>query len=142
MDTISAGRRSANMRAIRSKDTAPEMVVRRMLRQLGFSGYRLHRKDLPGRPDIAFIGRKKAILIHGCFWHGHDCSEGARKPRSRQEYWLPKIAANKARDARHESALTETGWKMLTVWECEVDRPDLGHRLRQFLESAALNNAV
>jgi DNA mismatch endonuclease (patch repair protein) len=83
--------------AIRAKDKKPELVVRRALRQAGFTGYRLHRRDLPGKPDIAFIGRKKAILVLGCFWHGHNCRKGLRRPRARQEYWLPKISGNQAR---------------------------------------------
>lgn len=133
MDKISAERRSANMRAIRSKNTAPELLVRRLLREIGFRGYRLHRKDLPGKPDIAFIGRKKAIQIHGCFWHGHDCPEGLRQPRSRLEYWLPKITRNKERDAGHLSALEEGGWGVLVIWECELTRADLRQRIDEFM---------
>ena len=90
MDKLAPERRSANMRAIRSANTLPELAVRRALLENGFGGYRLHRKELPGKPDIAFLGRKKAILVNGCFWHGHDCAEGLRRPRSRQYYWLPK----------------------------------------------------
>lgn len=133
MDKISTDRRSANMRAIRSKDSKPELVVRRLLRRLGLSGYRLHRKNLPGRPDIAFIGRRKAIFVHGCFWHGHDCAEGIRRPRSRQHYWLPKISGNQRRDAKHTHALTDSGWDVLVVWECEVGAEILGSRVRQFV---------
>lgn len=133
MDKLSPSRRSANMRAIRSKHTKPEMVVRQALRAVGFSGYRLHRKDLPGRPDIAFIGRKKAIFVHGCFWHGHQCREGSRRPKSRPEYWLPKIAGNQARDARHQEELKQAGWAMLTIWECEIGWEGLGKRLEQFV---------
>ena len=135
MDKIPVEKRSANMRAIRATNTRPELVVRRTLREMGFSGYRLHRKELPGKPDIAFIGKKKAVLIHGCFWHGHECREGLRRPRSRPEYWLPKITGNQARDARHQAALIELGWRVLTIWECEVRRPDLSERIRRFLES-------
>lgn len=126
--------RSENMRRIRSKDTGPEMAVRRMIRALGFSGYRLHRKDLPGKPDIAFIGRKKAVLIHGCFWHGHDCKEGLRKPKSNLDYWHPKIERNRQRDAVHLEDLARLGWSVLTVWECELrNTDDLMERLRLFL---------
>lgn len=133
MDKLSADRRSANMRAIRSKDTKPELMVRKALRAIGFTGYRLHRKDLPGRPDIAFIGKKKAIFVHGCFWHGHNCREGARQPHSRKEYWLPKISGNQARDARHVADLLNNGWKVLTIWDCEFRHDDLQRRLELFL---------
>lgn len=82
--------RSENMRRIRSTDTAAELVVRRALRSLGYTGYRLHRRDVPGRPDVAFVGRRKAIFVHGCFWHGHDCAEGVRKPKSNQGTGFPR----------------------------------------------------
>lgn len=121
------------MRAIGAKDTKPELVVRRALRQAGFTGYRLHRRDLPGKPDIAFIGRKKAILVHGCFWHGHDCREGLRRPRARQEYWLPKISGNQVRDERHQANLISQGWSVLVIWECEISAPALPKRLDGFL---------
>ena len=83
--------RSENMRRIQGKNTGPEMVVRGLLRTLGYPGYRLHRKDLPGKPDIAYIGRRKVIVINGCFWHGHDCKKGSRRPKSNQDYWLKKM---------------------------------------------------
>ena len=121
------------MRAIRAKNTAPELHVRRELRAAGLTGYRLHRKDLPGRPDIAFIGRQRAIFVHGCFWHGHDCREGLRRPRSRLEYWLPKIEGNQVRDARHAGALEARGWRVMTVWDCELRDPDLADRLADFV---------
>lgn len=123
------------MRAIRAKNTKPELVVRRALRQAGFTGYRLHRRDLPGKPDIAFVGRKKAILVHGCFWHGHDCREGLRRPRARQEYWLPKILGNQNRDERHQANLISQGWGVLVVWECETSDPALAQRLADFLRT-------
>jgi DNA mismatch endonuclease (patch repair protein) len=137
MDKLDPERRSANMRAIRAKNTKPELVVRRALRQAGFTGYRLHRRDLPGKPDIAFIGRKKAILVHGCFWHGHDCREGQRRPQARQEYWLPKISGNQARDERHQANLISQGWSVLVVWECETSNPSLPQRLAGFVGSAS-----
>jgi len=133
MDKISAPRRSANMRAIRSKDTKPELLVRAQLRNLGLTGYRLHRKDLPGRPDIAFVGRRKAIFVHGCFWHGHDCLAGRRRPASRQDYWLPKIAGNQARDARHADALRAGGWDVLVVWDCGARSEELAEALEAFV---------
>lgn len=120
MDTINSSRRSENMRRISSKNTLPELSVRRVIRSLGYSGYRIHRKDLPGKPDIAWIGRKKAIFVHGCFWHGHNCAEGLRKPKSRVDYWLPKIENNKQRDADQIKKLKAGGWKVLTIWECEL----------------------
>lgn len=126
--------RSENMRRIRSKDTAPELQVRALLRYLGFTGYRIHRRELPGKPDIAFISLRKAILIHGCFWHGHDCKEGARKPKSNVGYWLPKIEGNRKRDAEHLAELHRTGWQVLTVWECDLpERELLAARLTGFL---------
>jgi len=126
--------RGENMRRIRSVDTVPEMAVRRTLRQLGHTGYRLHRRDLPGKPDVVFVGRKKAILVHGCFWHGHDCAEGSRKPKSNQDYWLPKIERNRERDAVNELRLADAGWSVLVVWECEIrDADDLARRLEALM---------
>jgi DNA mismatch endonuclease (patch repair protein) len=126
--------RSENMRRIRSKDTGPEITVRKLVRGLGFTGYRLHRKDLPGKPDLAFVGRKLAVFVHGCFWHGHGCKEGLRRPKSNAGYWLPKIASNVERDASHVSKLVDLGWSVLTVWECDLSNPtDLAERLRRFL---------
>src|SRR5690242_17430109 len=98
MDTVPASQRSENMRRIRGTDTGPELAVRKLCRELGLKGYRIHRKDLPGKPDIAWVSRKIAVFIHGCFWHGHDCVEGARRPKSNRSYWLPKIERNQQRD--------------------------------------------
>ena len=121
MDKISQSRRSENMKAIRSENTKPEQIVRSLLRTLNYKGYRLHRKELPGKPDIVFIGRKKAILVHGCFWHGHnECYDGRRRPKTNREYWLPKIAKNQQRDAQNLSALKGMGWDVMIVWACEV----------------------
>jgi len=127
--------RSEIMERVRSEDTGPELAVRRLLREIGFPGYRLHRRNLPGKPDVAFVGRKKAILIHGCFWHGHNCPRGLRRPRSNEVYWRRKIERNQERDAAHMAALIGMGWRVLVVWECEVSGPDLGQRLREFIES-------
>lgn len=133
-DKIDPERRSENMRRIRSRDTSPELKVRSALRALGFTGYRLHRRELSGVPDIAFVGRRKAIFIHGCFWHGHDCKEGLRKPASNIDYWGPKIARNRSRDAIHTAALAKLGWEVLTIWDCELkDSDKIGERLRIFL---------
>lgn len=127
--------RSENMRRIRARDTRPELVVRKLLRQLGYSGYRLHRKELPGNPDIAFIGRRKAILVHGCFWHAHSCKVGQRKPTSNLEYWLPKISKNQQRDVLNAQRLKDLGWDVLTVWECETkDANQLTDRLAKFMD--------
>lgn len=128
-------RRSAVMRAVPSRDTAPELRVRRLLRSIA-PHYRLHRRDIPGSPDIAYIGAKRAIFVHGCFWHGHDCARGARMPKTNVDYWRAKIDRNRARDARHALALSELGWRALTVWECELkDEATLSEKLRAFLSA-------
>jgi DNA mismatch endonuclease (patch repair protein) len=106
------------MARIRGKDTKPELVVRRLLHRMGVR-FRLHRKDLPGKPDVVLPGRKKIIFIHGCYWHGHYCSAG-RLPKSRIEFWLPKIAGNCLRDARNVKALRRNGWSVLVLWECQT----------------------
>ncbi len=121
------------MRAVKSRDTKPELVVRRLAHGLGYR-YRLHRADLPGKPDLTFPGRRKVVLVHGCFWHGHDCARGARVPKNNRDYWTAKIARNQARDAKDRSRLGEMGWSVLTVWECETKDPGLETRLRAFLE--------
>ena len=120
------------MRAVKSRDTAPELAVRRAVWALG-ARYRLHRKDLPGAPDLAFPGRRKAIFVHGCFWHGHDCARGARVPRTNRDYWTAKIGRNRARDDRTRRAYAEMGWEVLEVWECETRNPGLKQRLASFL---------
>jgi DNA mismatch endonuclease, patch repair protein len=125
--------RSDVMRAVKGRDTAPELAVRKLLRAIA-PGYRLCRRDLPGAPDIAYIGRKKAIFVHGCFWHGHDCKRGARAPKANAEYWTQKIARNKARDDKHRAAYAAMGWHVLTIWECETrDKAALGETLRAFV---------
>jgi DNA mismatch endonuclease (patch repair protein) len=106
------------MQSVRQKDTGPEVMLRRALHGLGYR-FRLHDKCLPGRPDIVFPGRKKVIFVHGCFWHGHDCSKG-RLPKTRNEYWKPKIDGNKARDERTVNELKSIGWESLIVWQCET----------------------
>jgi DNA mismatch endonuclease (patch repair protein) len=122
-DSITTERRSDNMRKIRSKDTKPEVRLRKLLFRLGYR-FRLHRKDLPGKPDIVFPGRKKVIFIHGCFWHQHrDCREG-RLPGSRQEYWIPKLKNNISRDQKHVVDLQNLGWKVLVIWECQAAKID------------------
>ena len=114
-----AEQRSATMRAVKSRDTGPELIVRKLLREIA-PGYRLCRADLPGKPDIAYGRRKLAIFVHGCFWHGHDCARGAREPRTHVEYWRAKIARNRARDVANVAALTALGWRVIVIHECEL----------------------
>jgi len=111
--------RSRIMRTVKSVDTGPEMIVRRMLHKLGYR-YRLHRKDLPGKPDLVFPSRKAVIFVHGCFWHGHDCKRGARTPKTNTQYWTDKIRRNVERDAQAIIDLKAAGWRVLVIWECEL----------------------
>ena len=135
MDKLSPEHRSENMRRIRGKDTSLELTVRKLCRELGFIGYRIHRKELPGKPDLAWIGRKLAIFVHGCFWHAHDCSEGLRKPKSNQHYWIPKIERNQQRDAENIKNLRAAGWDVLIIWECEIrESTALSQKILQFLQ--------
>ena len=127
--------RSRIMRAVKDRDTKPEMIVRRMVHGMGYR-YRLHRKDLPGKPDLVFSSRKKVIFVNGCFWHGHDCARGARTPKSNRDYWIRKINRNRQRDTQSRMALVNNGWRVLTVWECELkDRETLRSSLPKFLET-------
>ncbi len=119
MDKLDASRRSANMSRIRSKHTKPELLLRSMLHEAGYR-FRLHRKDLPGKPDIVFPGRKKVIFVHGCFWHQHsECREG-RLPATRLDYWVPKLQGNVQRHANAVAALTQQGWSSLILWDCQI----------------------
>jgi len=119
MDSVTPARRSEIMGHVRSRDTKPEMTVRQIVHAMGYR-YRLHAKDLPGKPDLVFRSRGKIVFIHGCFWHRHaDCAL-ARLPKSRQNFWLPKLDANRQRDLKNESALRDAGWDVLTIWECEL----------------------
>ncbi len=126
------------MQAVKSENTGLELKVRRLLHAAGYR-YRLHRKDLPGSPDIVFPGRRKVIFVHGCFWHGHDCPRGARVPKTNARYWSRKIERDRERDRLSLEALDEVGWRHLVVWECET-KPDmlkgLGQKLAGFLDSA------
>ncbi|MCY4055336.1 MAG: very short patch repair endonuclease [Cyanobacteria bacterium MAG CAR4_bin_6] len=129
--------RSRTMRAVKGHDTKPEMLVRRLLYRMGYR-YRLHRKDLPGKPDIVFGSRRKVIFIHGCFWHGHSCKRGNRLPRTNAEYWMAKIAGNIKRHAKQLDELAAAGWMELTLWECELaDEKAVERRLRDFLDETA-----
>lgn len=128
--------RSDIMRAVRSKDTTPEMIVRRLVHRLGHR-YRLHRKDLPGKPDLVFGPQRKVIFVNGCFWHGHDCPRGSRQPADNADYWRAKIGRNVERDLANAAALQAAGWQVMVVWECETkvrDREALAVRLEAFLE--------
>jgi DNA mismatch endonuclease (patch repair protein) len=130
--------RSATMRAVKSKDTAPEMQVRRLVHSLGYR-YRLHLEALPGKPDLVFPRLKKVIFVHGCFWHGHSCSRGNRLPKTNCEYWQAKIGRNRTRDEQHLMKLQSLGWEVLSVWECDLQ--DLAHlgssetRIKNFLST-------
>jgi DNA mismatch endonuclease (patch repair protein) len=133
MDRLTTELRSRNMSRIRSKDTKPEMVVRRLVHGMGYR-YRLHAKDLPGKPDLVLRSRKKVIFVHGCFWHGHaGCREG-RTPSSRAGYWAPKLARNVERDRQNLSQLRRLGWKALVLWECQLgSRAEIERRVKMFL---------
>ncbi|WP_077962665.1 very short patch repair endonuclease [Ensifer adhaerens] len=135
VDKLTPERRSANMARIASKNTKPEMIVRRMAHAMGYR-YRLHRRDLPGKPDLVFPSRRAIIFVHGCFWHRHpdpSCKD-ATLPKSRRDYWVPKIARNEERDQQHIESLTAEGWRVLVIWECETTADNLADRLRDFLD--------
>ena len=128
------------MARIKAKNTGPEMLVRRLLHGLGYR-YRVHRRELPGCPDIVFASRRKVIFVHGCFWHGHSCDRGG-KPKSHQDYWGPKLERNKKRDAINARELAAMGWSVLILWECEIeDKPGVTRRLVTFLENSVANTA-
>jgi DNA mismatch endonuclease (patch repair protein) len=133
MDTMSKIERSRRMSLIRPKDTKPEMLVRRMIFAAGFR-YRLHQKSLPGCPDIVFRQLRKVVFVHGCFWHRHPRCKLARLPKSKLNFWKPKLDANRARDLQNTRKIRRSGWKVLTVWECEIKNASrLGRKLIKFL---------
>lgn len=133
MDTLTPSERSERMSRIRSRDTKPEMAVRRLVFSMGFR-YRLQGR-LPGRPDLVFSGRRKVIFVHGCFWHLHAGCPQCRVPKSRLEFWLPKLEANRKRDEENQTQLRELGWATLVIWECELkDSVRLTSRIRKFLQ--------
>lgn len=133
-DTRTPDQRSRIMRAVRRKDTGPELTLRKLLHRAGFR-YRLHSKELPGKPDIVFPKRRKAIFVHGCFWHAHGCSKG-QPPKSQEQYWAPKLLANAERDQRRLHELEALGWSSLVVWQCELRYPDQAFAtVRRFLET-------
>jgi len=136
-DRISPETRSKTMSRIRGKNTKPELRVRSLVHRLGYR-FRLHRKDLPGKPDLVLPRHRKVIFVHGCFWHAHAGCVRATRPTSRVEFWDAKLNGNVARDAATALALTEAGWKVLTIWECELkDEVKLTKRLRRFLKTKA-----
>jgi DNA mismatch endonuclease, patch repair protein len=132
-DVYGPAKRSAVMRAVKGRGTSAELAIRRLVWSLG-GRYRLNRSDLPGKPDIVLPGRRLAIFVHGCFWHGHDCARGARVPKANRAYWTAKIARNRARDIAAREALGATGWRVETIWECELkDHATLEARVRSWL---------
>jgi len=135
-DVHTPEQRSRNMAAIRGKNTRPEHIVRSLAHLMGFR-FRLHRRDLPGKPDLVFAGRRKVILVHGCFWHVHDCPYGRVKPATNAAFWANKRAGNAARDGRNLAALESAGWGVLVIWECETrDAESLARKLKAFLGGA------
>ncbi len=134
-DVHTKEQRSRNMAAIRSKDTKPEMVVRRLVHSMGYR-YRLHRKDLPGKPDLTFPRLRKVIFVHGCYWHMHKCRFGRAEPKTNAEFWRKKRESNLVRDKANLQALRRRGWKALVLWECAIKRSDeLANKIRCFLNS-------
>ena len=132
-DVFTPEKRSAVMRRVKGKNTTPELKVRKALTALGVR-YRLNRKELSGSPDIVMAGRRLAIFVHGCFWHGHDCARGSRVPKTNRDYWTAKVARNVARDARTAAELAAAGWRVETIWECDLkDAAALTARLEEML---------
>lgn len=135
VDHIDPARRSLNMASVRSKHTEPELVVRKIVYGLGHR-YRLHWKKLPGKPDLVFPGKRKAIFVHGCFWHGHDCIRG-RLPSTNLDFWEQKIGKNKERDSRARDQLESQGWSVLTIWQCGLkDVSELKQTIVRFLATS------
>lgn len=134
LDNLSPERRGKLMSRVKSRDTGPEITVRRLTFAMGFR-YRLYDARLPGRPDLVFPGRRKAIFVNGCFWHGHSRCSYARLPKSRIDYWQPKIERNRQRDRENRAALKKLGWKTLTVWQCELKNPGrTAQKIHDFLQ--------
>lgn len=132
-DTLTPSERSERMSRVRNKDTKPELAVRRLIHGFGFR-YRLHRLDLPGKPDLVFPGRRKVIFVHGCFWHRHACCHLARLPKSRLDFWVPKLERNRKIDLLKQDELRCLGWEVLVVWECELrDREGLARKILNYL---------
>ena len=133
MDNLTVAQRSQLMSGIRGKDTKPELAVRSVIHRMGYR-YRLHGKELPGKPDMIFPGRAKIIFVHGCFWHGHACRTGRRRPQSNCSYWNPKLDGNMKRDRATTRKLRRMGWGVLVLWECQLkDQARLRKRVARFL---------
>ncbi len=134
-DHVPPKKRSAIMAAVHAKDTGPELALRRLVHGMGHR-YRLHAKELPGRPDLVFRPLKKVIFVHGCFWHRHDACRYATTPKSRTVFWHAKFAANVARDRRNVRDLKKAGWRVLTIWQCQLKNPNkVAKRTHEFLKS-------
>jgi len=134
MDSFTKNERSAIMRRVKGKNTGPEMRVRKLVFGLGYR-YRLHRADLPGKPDLVFAGRRKVIFVHGCFWHGHDCRAGKNRPSSNKPYWTKKLEGNMTRDRKNVRELERLGFESLVIWECELkDEAALTEIIVNFLD--------
>jgi DNA mismatch endonuclease, patch repair protein len=134
VDSLSKDQRSKQMALIKNKDTRPERMVRQLVYHLGYR-YRLHDGRLPGRPDIVLSKTRKVIFVHGCFWHRHSNCKNARLPKSKLDFWLPKLESNKMRDTRTRARLRQLGWRVFVVWECQLKRVDgLAARLQSFLD--------
>jgi len=132
-DVLTRAQRSFNMSRIRSKDTTPELFVRRLVHSLGYR-YRLHGRKLPGRPDLVFASRAKVIFVHGCYWHMHDCPYGRVKPKTNASFWEKKRQSNVERDRRNVRALRREGWRVLIVWECAIRKPNrIAAAVKRFL---------
>lgn len=134
MDTLTPEQRSERMSRVRGKDTKPEMRVRRIVHSMGYR-YRLHRRDLPGNPDLVFPARRKVIFVHGCFWHRHSDCRLARLPKSRTEFWEAKLEGNRQRDIINRSRLLAEGWEVMVVWECTICKPiELQEQIRNYID--------
>jgi DNA mismatch endonuclease (patch repair protein) len=135
MDKLSQAERSENMRRIRSRNMKPELIVRSLAHRLGYR-FRLHRKDLPGKPDLVFASRRKVIFVHGCFWHQHEGCIDSRLPKTNTAYWHPKLTRNVERDAASIRALRSTKWRSLVIWECETkDEARVAKKIERFLKT-------
>lgn len=135
VDTVTPKRRSEIMSNIRAKGMKPEMIVRRLVHSMGYR-YRLHRKDLPGKPDLVFPGQWKVIFVHGCFWHQHRGCVNSHFPRSNQSYWTSKLEGNRKRDKANRAKLTKIGWRNLVIWECGTgDQLRMKQIIRKFLDA-------
>lgn len=134
VDRIDSAKRSEIMRRISSSATQPELIVRSLVKSTGYRGYRFNLSSVLGTPDICWKGRKIAIFVHGCFWHGHDCQHGRRTPSSNTEYWKAKIARNVARDKQNQYALIQQRWRVMIVWECQLSQEEkVLQRIERFL---------